>query len=64
VIACHSEHLEWFVSVANIRECDEFGGEGGGCVVDVDAVPEKLTSPFWTNWIVPLILLIIVARGR
>jgi len=28
--------------------------------VGVDAVPEKLTSPFWTKWIVPLILLIIV----
>ena len=49
-----------FVSVANILECDEFGGEGGGCVVDVDAVPEKLTSPFRTKWIVPLILSIIV----
>ena len=60
MIARHSEHLGWFVSVANIRECDEFGGEGGGCVVDVDAVPEKLTSPFWTKWIVPLILSIIV----
>jgi len=60
VIACHSERLGWFVSVANIRECDEFGGEGGGCVVDVDAVLEKLTSPFRTQWIVPLILSIIV----
>jgi hypothetical protein len=26
VIARHSEHLGWFVSVANVRECDEFGG--------------------------------------
>jgi len=26
----------------------------------VDAVPEKLTLPFWTKWIVPLILSIIV----
>ena len=60
VIAWHSKHLGWFVSVANIRECDEFGGECGGCVVDVDAIPEKLTSPFWTKWIVPLILSIIV----
>ena len=60
MIAHHSEHLGWFVSVANIRECDEFGGEGGGCVVDVDAVPEKLTSPFRMKWIVPLILSIIV----
>jgi len=60
VIARHSEHLGWFVSFANIHECDEFGGEGGGCVVDLDAVPEKPTSPFWTKWIVPLILTIIV----
>ena len=60
MIAHHLEHLGWFVSVANIRECDEFGGEGGGCVMDVDTVSEKLTSPFWTKWIVPLILFIIV----
>ena len=60
VIACHLEHLGWFVSVANVRECDEFGGEYSGSVVDVDAVPEQLTSPFWTKWIVPLILPIIV----
>jgi hypothetical protein len=60
VIAHHSEHLGWLVSVANIRECDEFGGEHGGCVIDVDAVPEKLTSPFRTKWVVPLILSIIV----
>ena len=26
VIACHLERLGWFVSVANICECDEFGG--------------------------------------
>jgi hypothetical protein len=57
VTARHSEHLGWLVSVANIRECDEFGGY----VVDVSAVPpEKLTSPFRTKWIVPLILPIIV----
>ena len=43
-----------------IRECDEFGGEGGGCIVDVDAVTKKLTLPFRTKWIVPLILSIIV----
>jgi len=60
VIARHSERLGWFVSVANILECDEFGGEGGGCVVDMDAVPAKRTSPFRTKWIVPLILSIIV----
>ena len=60
VIARHSERLGWFVSVANVRECDEFGGEYGGSVVDMDTVPEKLTSPFRTKWIVPLILPIIV----
>jgi len=56
VIACHTEHQGWFVSIANIRECDEFGGD----VTDVDAIPEKLTSPFWSKWIVPLILSIII----
>ncbi len=55
VIACHSERLGWHVSVANICECDEFGGS----VVDVDAIPEMLTLPFWMKWIVPLILPII-----
>ena len=56
VIARHLEHLGWHVSVANVCECDEFGGS----VADVDALPEKLTLPFWTKWIVLLILLIIV----
>jgi hypothetical protein len=52
----HSEHSGWHVSVANVRECDEFGAS----VIDIDAEPEKLTLPFWTKWIVPLILPIIV----
>jgi hypothetical protein len=56
VTARHMERQGWFVSVANIRECDEFGGD----VVDVDDMPEKLTSPFWSKWIVPLILSIII----
>ena len=56
VIARHTERQGWFVSVANIRECDEFGGD----IVDVDAIPEKLTSPFRSKWIVPLILSIII----
>ncbi len=60
MIARHSERFGWHVSVANVRECDEFGGVYGGCVIDVDAGPEKLTSPFRTKWIVPLILSIIV----
>ncbi len=56
MIARHSEHLGWLVSIANIRECDEFGGD----VVDVDAIPEKFTLPFRTKWIVPLILSFII----
>ena len=56
MIARHLEQLGWLVSVANVHECDEFGGY----VVDVDAVPEKFTSPFRTKWIAPLILPIIV----
>jgi len=56
VIACRTERQGWFVSVANICECDEFGGD----VMDVDDMPEKLTSPFRSKWIVPLILSIII----
>ena len=56
VIARHSERLGWLVSVANICECDEFGGD----VVDVDALLKKFTSPFRTKWIIPLILSIII----
>jgi hypothetical protein len=55
VIAHHSERSGWHVSVANVRECDEFGAS----IVDVDAEPGKPTLPFWTKWIVPLILPII-----
>ena len=43
--------------VANVRECDDFGASA---VIDVDAKPEKLTSPFRTMWIVPLIIPIII----
>jgi len=57
VIALHTERQGWYVSVANICECDDFGG---GDVVDVDDMPEKLTSPFRSKWIVPLILSIII----
>jgi hypothetical protein len=56
VIAHHSKHSGWHVSVANVRECDKFGAS----IIDVDAEPGKLTSPFRTKWIVPLILPIIV----
>jgi hypothetical protein len=56
VIARHSEHLGWHVSFANVCECDEFDAS----LVDVNAEPEKLTLPFRTKWIVPLILPIIV----
>jgi len=43
--------------MVNVCECDDFGAS---TVIDVDAKPEKLTSPFRTKWIVPLILPIIV----
>ncbi len=57
VIAHQSKHRGWLVSTACIREGDEF--------VDFDNTPtkeppEKPTLPFWTKWIVPLILLVIV----
>jgi hypothetical protein len=42
VIARHSERRGWFVFVANIRECDEFGGQYGGFVVDVDCTTDSL----------------------
>ena len=58
VIARQSERLGWHVSVASVRECDEFGAST--VVEDVDAEPEKITSPFRTKWIVPLILPIIL----
>ncbi len=58
VIARQSERLGWHVSVASIRECDEFGAST--VVEDVDAELEKITSPFRTKWIVPLILPIIL----
>jgi hypothetical protein len=38
-------------------QCDDFGASA---VIDADAKPEKLTLPFRTKWIVPLILPIIV----
>jgi hypothetical protein len=49
VIARHSERQGWFFSVANICECDEFGRD----VVDMETIPEKLTLPFRTKWVVP-----------
>jgi len=58
VIARQSERLGWHVSVASVRECDEFGAST--VVEDVDAEPEKITSPFRTKWIVPMILPIIL----
>ena len=58
VIAHQSERLGWHVAVASVRECDEFGAST--MVEDIDAEPEKITSPFRTKWIVPLILPIIL----
>jgi len=58
VIAHQSEQLGWHVSIASIRECDEFGASI--VVEDVDTELEKITSPFRTKWIVPLILPIIL----
>ncbi len=57
VIAHQSERRGWLVNTACIREGDEF--------VDFDNTPtkdppEKPTLPFRTNWIVPLILLVIL----
>ena len=57
VIAHHSECLGRHVSVANVRECDDFGASA---VIDAGAKLEKPTLPFRTQWIVPLILPIIV----
>jgi hypothetical protein len=48
VKANHTEQNGWTVSIVNVRECDEFKGS------------KKLTSPFRTKWIVPLILPIIL----
>ncbi len=54
--AHHTEQNGWTVSIANVRECDEFGP----AALNLDAGTEKLTLPFRTKWIVPLILPIIL----
>ena len=57
VKAHHTEQNGWTVSVANVRECDEFGP----AALNLDTGgTEKLSSPFRTRWIVPLILPIIL----
>jgi hypothetical protein len=56
VKANHTEQNEWTVSVANVCECDEFCP----AALHLFTGSEKLTSPFWTKWIVPLILPIIL----
>ena len=57
VKAHHTEQNGWTVSVANVRECDEFGP----AALNLDTGgTEKLLLPFWTRWIVPLILPIIL----
>ncbi len=56
VKANHTEQNGWTVSVANVRECDQFCP----AALHLFTGSEKLTSPFWTKWIVPLILPIIL----
>ena len=57
VKANHTEQNGWTVSVANVRESDEFGPAAQIC--DTGGA-DKLSSPFRTRWIVPLILPIIL----
>ncbi len=57
VKAHHTEQNGWTVSIANVRECDEFGL---AATLNLNSGTEKLTSPFWTKWIIPLILPIIL----
>ncbi len=53
----NTEQNGWTVSVANVRKCDEFGP----AALNLDTGgTEKLSSPFRTRWIVPLILPIIL----
>ncbi len=57
VISHHSKHQGWHVTTACICEGDDF--------VDLDkdsekVPPKKPTLPFWTKWIVPLILPVII----
>jgi len=56
VKAHHTEQNGWTVSIANVRKCDEFGP----AALNLDTGTEKLTLPFRTKWIVPLILPIIL----
>jgi hypothetical protein len=58
VKANHTEQNGWTISVANVRKCDEFGP----AALHVFTGSEKLTSPFRTKWIVPLILPIYTSR--
>jgi len=57
VKANHTEQNGWTVSVANVRECDQFGP---AAALHLITGSEKLTLPFRTKWIVPLILPIIL----
>ena len=56
--ANHTEQNGWTVSVANVRECDT-SGPAEPLHVDIGS-SWKITSPFRTKWIVPLILPIIL----
>ncbi len=57
VIAHQSEHQGWLVSTACVCEGDEFADFDD---TPTKEPPEKPTLPFWTKWIVPLIILVIV----
>jgi hypothetical protein len=58
VRASHTEQNGWMVSVASVRESDEFGPAAQHHTCDTGGT-EKLSSPFRTRWIVPIILPII-----
>ena len=57
VKAHQTEQNGWTVSIANVRKCDEFGS---AAALNLNTGTEKLTSPFRTKWIIPLILPIIL----
>ena len=56
VIACQSERRGWNVSTAYVSEGDDFDALDE----EFEQLPEKATSPFCTEWIVPLILPVII----
>jgi hypothetical protein len=57
VIAHQSEHQGWLVNTAWVCKGDEFVDFND---TPTKGPPQKPTLPFWTKWIVPLILPVIV----